>query len=133
MYTARNQIVKTYWIWIKRWLFLSSFFLMFIAIQTYVNYTTIIENTLLVQQQTQRVKDEMSYYKAFQLKYLNSVHAPKLLAHENGVLEYNESIINFKTPVISSTWNNETLKNTYQKKTPREEWKNFFWEKREII
>ena len=34
-----------------------------------------------------RVKDEISYFNNFQLKYLNSSHAKKLLAHENNILE----------------------------------------------
>lgn len=105
---------------------------MFIAIQTYVNYTTIIENTQLVEQQTQRVKDEISYYTTFQLKYLNSDHAPKLLAHENGVLEYNEAVVSFKVPAsIEAEMKKQKEWEDNAKATPRTEWKNFFSEKRE--
>jgi len=32
---------------------------MLVAVQTYVNYTTIFEKTLQVQEQTKRVKDEI--------------------------------------------------------------------------
>lgn len=97
---------------------------MFITIQTYVNYTTIIENTLLVEKETQKVKDEMSYHTIFQIKYLNSNHAQKLLAHENWVLEYNEAVINFKITNQTDKKNEKNIQNTWT--TPRTERKNFF-------
>ncbi|MDO4714169.1 MAG: hypothetical protein Q4B28_06080 [bacterium] len=97
---------------------------MLVAIQTYVNYTTIIENTAIVQAQTQKVRDEISYFNNFQLKYLNSDHAKKLLAHENNLLTPNEAVIAFKIAEIQAQ---ELLPaQELLQLSPREEWLIFF-------
>lgn len=130
MYSARNQILKDYGIFIKRWLVFLNIFFMFLSIQVYVNHNAIIENTQLLEYQTQRVKDEISYFNAFQLKYLNSAHAPKLLAHENAVLNANESIINFSIQVAEDK-EKASFQASNAPATPWQEWKNFFAERLE--
>lgn len=127
MITTFKDYLKQYGTLTKRGLLLLNIFLMLVAIQTYVNYTTIIENTNIVQSQTQRVRDEISYFNNFQLKYLNSDHAKKLLAHEHNLLSPNEAVIAFKLADIQAQ---ELLPATHlSQNSPREEWLLFFGEK----
>ena len=70
-----KSFIKLYASYLKRGFLIFSGIFMLVAVQTYVNYTTIIEKTLQVQEQTKKVKDEISYFNNFQLKYLNSSHA----------------------------------------------------------
>ena len=102
-----------------------------IAVQTYVNYTSIIEQTSQVQDQTKRVKDEISYFNNFQLKYLTSAHAKRLLAHENNILDNGEAIILFKAKQEAEQ--KELVPAEESENTPREEWKIFFSEKIKAI
>ena len=122
-----KSFIKIYAPYLKRWLWIVNVALLMIAVQTYVNYTSIIEQTSQVQDQTKRVKDEISYFNNFQLKYLNSAHAKRLLAHENNILEPWEAVILFKAkkePESKELLPAETLENT-----PREERKSFFSQK----
>lgn len=128
MIEAIKQYIKTYGTLLKWGLVIANFFLMVVAIQTYVNHTKIIENTSLVEQETQRIKDEISYFNNFQLKYLNSEHANRLLSHENNILTPGEAVIAFKA--INKIENTEdTSQIEKEELSPREERKNFFQEK----
>lgn len=122
-----KQIIKKYGTSLKRFLAIASIFWMIIATQTYINYYTIIENTTLVQAQAQNVLDEISYFNNFQLKYLNSEHAQKILAHENNILTYGEALISFQEAPIQTT--GEIAELNQEKLTPRAERKQFFSEK----
>ena len=78
---------------------------MLIAIQTYINYQNILVNTALVQDQAQKVLDEISYFNHFQLKFLNADYAQKFIAHENNILSDGEALITFhiETPALELT------------------------------
>ena len=122
-----KSFIKLYAPYLKRGFLIFSGIFMLVAVQTYVNYITIIEKTLQVEEQTKKVKDEISYFNNFQLKYLNSAHAKRLLAHENNILEPWEAVILFKAkkePESKELLPAETLQNT-----PREERKSFFSQK----
>ena len=122
-----KSFIKIYAPYLKWWLWIVNVALLMIAVQTYVNYTSIIEQTSQVQEQTKKVKDEISYFNNFQLKYLNSAHAKRLLAHENNILEPWEAVILFKAkkePESKELLPAETLQNT-----PRDERKSFFSQK----
>ena len=97
---------------------------MLIAIQTYINYQNILINTASVQEQAQKVLDEISYFNHFQLKFLNVDYAQKFIAHENNILSDGEALITFQIeyPTLELTWS----QTPDPKKTPREERKNFF-------
>ena len=91
---------------------------MLIAIQTYINYQNI------VQDQAQKVLDEISYFNHFQLKFLNADYAQKFIAHENNILSDGEALITFhiETPALELTGSHTPD----PKKSPREERKTFF-------
>lgn len=97
---------------------------MLIAIQTYINYQNILVNTELVQDQAQKVLDEISYFNHFQLKFLNADYAQKFIAHENNILSDGEALITFhiETPTLELTGSHTPD----PKKSPREERKTFF-------
>ena len=126
-----KSFIKLYASYLKRGFLIFSGIFMLVAVQTYVNYTTIIEKTLQVQEQTKRVKDEISYFNNFQLKYLNSAHAKRLLAHENNILDNGEAIILFKAKQEAEQ--KELMPAEESENTPREEWKIFFSEKIKAI
>ena len=126
-----KSFIKIYAPYLKRWLGIVNVALLMIAVQTYVNYTSIIEQTSQVQDQTKRVKDEISYFNNFQLKYLNSAHAKRLLAHENNILDNGEAIILFKAKQEAEQ--KELVPAEESENTPREEWKIFFSEKIKAI
>jgi hypothetical protein len=109
---------------IKRSLLASSIFFMLIAIQTYINYQNILINTASVQEQAQKVLDEISYFNHFQLKFLNVDYAQKFIAHENNILSDGEALITFQieNPSLELTGS----QTPDPKKTPREERKSFF-------
>lgn len=110
--------------WIKRSLIASSIFFMLIAVQTYINYQNILVNTESVEEQAQKVLDEISYFNHFQLKFLNVDYAQKFIAHENNILSDGEALITFQiqTPALELTWSHTPD----PKKSPREERKTFF-------
>lgn len=124
MNSQRKDFVKGYGLVLKWTGFGLSIFFMLVAIQTYVNYTAIIEQTGFVEQQTQKVKDEISYFNNFQLKFLNSEWSSKILAHENGVFLYNEAPIVFKREEIVDA--QALLPTQREIPTPWQEWKTFF-------
>ena len=126
-----KSFIKLYAPYLKRGFLIFSGIFMLVAVQTYVNYTTIIEKTLQVQEQTKKVKDEISYFNNFQLKYLNSAHAKRLLAHENNILDNGEAIILFKAKQEAEQ--KELVPAEESENTPREEWKIFFSEKIKAI
>lgn len=118
--------IKIYGTWIKRGLLLVNIFLMLMATQILVNYTTIIENTETIRVQATKVEEEMAYIKNYQIKFLNSDHAKFFLAHENNILGWWETVVAFKEKKPESEMGNQ---NSQQKITPREEWKMFFAER----
>ena len=119
-----QNLIKQKGFRIKRWLVGSSGFFMLIAIQTYINYQNILVNTALVQDQAQKVLDEISYFNHFQLKFLNADYAQKFIAHENNILSDGEALITFhiETPALELTGSHTPD----PKKSPREERKIFF-------
>lgn len=112
---------------LKRGLLIANIFLMLGAIQIYMNYLMIIETTESVKAQNQKVQDEIDYINNYQLKFLNSEHAKHFLAHENNILGVGETVIAFKEKKAASS--SETTP-TEIRKTPREERKTYFREKR---
>ncbi len=85
--------------WIKYGLIVTNFLVMIIAIKVFINYTTITENIQEVEQQQQRVEDQIAFVEKFQLKYLDSDHAQYFLYHENTLLFPGEKIIAFEKEV----------------------------------
>jgi hypothetical protein len=79
--------IKSHSTLLKRALFIASLFLMLMAIQIYMNYITIIENTETIKKQNSKVQEEIDYINNYQLKYLDSNHAKNFLAHENNILK----------------------------------------------
>lgn len=122
-------MIKKYGTAIKRGLVILFSYLMILSISSYFTYETIIKNTIIIQEQAQIVRDEISYFNHFQLKYLNSEYAKKFLAHENNILEAGEALIAFQqTTPPAEILSNQTIQ---EQKTPREERKLFFAEKLE--
>ena len=98
------------------------------AIQIYMNYITIIENTETIKNQNNRVQEEIAYINNFQMQYLDSSHAKFFLSHENNILKEWETVIAFKW--IEKEVKPEDL-SSQEQPNPREEWKEYFNEKRE--
>lgn len=118
--------IKSHSTLLKRALFIASLFLMLMAIQIYMNYITIIENTETIKKQNSKVQEEIDYINNYQLKYLDSNHAKNFLAHENNILKDGETVIDFKWKENKIDTKIET---TQKQATPWEEWKQFFAEK----
>jgi len=118
--------IKSHSTLLKRALFIASLFLMLMAIQIYMNYITIIENTETIKKQNSKVQEEIDYINNYQLKYLDSNHAKNFLAHENNILKDWETVIDFKWKENKIDTKIET---TQKQATPWEEWKQFFAEK----
>ena len=112
---------------LKWWLFIASLVFMLMAIQIYMNYITIIENTQTIKIQNSKVQEEIDYINNYQLKFLDSNHAKTFLSHENNILKEWETVIDFKWKEKETTIVNEVIKEN----SPREEWKIYFTEKRE--
>jgi hypothetical protein len=98
-----NNIIEEIKLFIKehdstlKWgLFIASIIFMLMAIQIYMNYITIIENTETIKNQNTKVQEEIDYINNFQLKYLDSNHAKNFLSHENNILKDGETVIDFK-------------------------------------
>ena len=112
---------------LKRWLFIAMIIFMLMAIQIYMNYVTIIENTETIKKQNWKVQEEIDYINNYQLKYLDSSHAKNFLSHENNILKDWETVIDFR-------WIKQEVKiNQDEEKkdiTPRDEWKEYFTDKR---
>lgn len=126
--TIKN-FIKKYNTSLKIWLFCLTFFFMIAAIQIYMNYLMIIENTISIQKQNLKAQEEIDYITNFQMKYLNSEHAMNFLAHENNILSVGETVIDFKS-IAQETTDSSTPQ--VETTTPRKEWKIFFnekWEK----
>lgn len=85
--------------WIKYGLILTNFLLMIVAIKVFINYATITENIEEVEQQQQRVEDQIAFVENFQLKYLDSDHAQYFLYHENTLLFPGEKIVAFEKKI----------------------------------
>ena len=111
---------------LKWWLFIASLVFMLMAIQIYMNYITIIENTETIKIQNSKVQEEIDYINNYQLKFLDSNHAKTFLSHENNILKEWETVIDFKWKEKETTVVNEVIKEN----SPREEWKIYFSEKR---
>ena len=129
-----NNIIEEIKLFIKehdstlKWgLFIASIIFMLMAIQIYMNYITIIENTETIKNQNTKVQEEIDYINNFQLKYLDSNHAKNFLSHENNILKDGETVIDFKwTKKEKEIGKNEVKKEI----TPRDEWKGYLSEKR---
>lgn len=66
-------------------------------INTYVNYSTIIETTDTVKHKSDLVQHEMDYAKYFQSRYLASEYGHLFLAHDNNIVFWGEVVIGFKS------------------------------------
>ncbi|MBO4203883.1 hypothetical protein J5893_03570 [bacterium] len=127
----------------KYGLFLLFIVLCVLVINTYVNYSTILETIDTVSHKTDLVQNEMDYSKYFQLRYLASEYGHLFLAHDNNIVFRGEVVIGFK--------NTQDLERTLQdplvhripdrsqtqelekvKLTPQEGWKLFLQEKLDI-
>jgi cell division protein FtsL len=82
-----KNFIKSHSTVLKWILFLVSLLLMLMAIQIYMNYITIIENTENIKKQNSKVQEEIDYINNYQLKYLDSNHAKTFLSHENNILK----------------------------------------------
>lgn len=120
--------VKAHWTVLKWGLFLASIVFMLMAIQIYMNYITIIENTESIKIQNARVQEEIAYINNFQMKYLDSNHAKFFLSHENNILKDWETVIAFKG--IEKEISPEEIAAQNQP-SPRDEWKEYIHEKLE--
>lgn len=123
-----KNFIKEHDTLLKWWLFIASLGFMLMAIQIYMNYITIIDNTESIKKQNTKVQEEIDYINNFQLRYLDSNHAKNFLSHENNILKEWETVIDFKWKEIEIPINIQEEK---KENSPREEWKIFFKEKRE--
>ncbi len=129
-----NNIIEEIKLFIKehdstlKWgLFIASIIFMLMAIQIYMNYITIIENTETIKNQNTKVQEEIDYINNFQLKYLDSNHAKNFLSHENNILKDGETVIDFKWTKKEKEIGKDEVKKEI---TPRDEWKGYLSEKR---
>ncbi len=129
-----NNIIEEIKLFIKehdstlKWgLFIASIIFMLMAIQIYMNYITIIENTETIKNQNTKVQEEIDYINNFQLKYLDSNHAKNFLSHENNILKDGETVIDFKWTKKEKEIGKDEVKKEI---TPRDEWKEYLSEKR---
>ena len=121
-----KNFIKEHDTLLKRWLFIASLGFMLMAIQIYMNYITIIENTDNIKKQNLKVQEEIEYINNYQLKYLDSNHAKNFLSHENNILKEWETVIDFRGKEIEKT---EKIQEEQKESSPWEEWKKFFKEK----
>ena len=98
------------------------------AIQIYMNYITIIENTESIKIQNARVQEEIAYINNFQMKYLDSDHAKFFLSHENNILKDGETVVAFKGIEKEISPEEIAIQN---QPSPRDEWKEYIHEKLE--
>ena len=129
-----NNIIEEIKLFIKehdstlKWgLFIASIIFMLMAIQIYMNYITIIENTETIKNQNTKVQEEIDYINNFQLKYLDTNHAKNFLSHENNILKDGETVIDFKWTKKEKEIGKDEVKKEI---TPRDEWKGYLSEKR---
>ena len=113
-----KNFIKEHDTLLKRWLFIASLGFMLMAIQIYMNYITIIENTDNIKKQNLKVQEEIEYINNYQLKYLDSNHAKNFLSHENNILKEWETVIDFRGKEIEKT---EKIQEEQKESSPWEE------------
>jgi len=123
-----KQFIKEHNSLLKRWFFIASLVFMLMAIQIYMNYVTIIENTETIKKQNIKVQEEIDYINNYQLKYLDSDHAKNFLAHENNILKDGETVIDFQW---IETEEKQEITEVQKEDSHRDEWKQYFSQKRE--
>lgn len=112
-----NKIKVIWWI-IAVWA-------MIIAVQTYVNYSTIVDEEKKVNQDIKALEQEIAYSQNFYIRYLDSDYSSYFLAHKNNILFDWEYVLKLAigNEVISGseidTWN------VVESNTPQESWKIF--------
>ena len=70
---------------------------MLIAIKTYVNYSTIVDEIENVNNNINAVEQEIAYAEKFYSKYLDSEYSMYFLSHKNNILFDLEYIIKIST------------------------------------
>jgi len=116
--------------YIKYWLLWLLIFFMIISIRTYLNYASINDAIVVVDQHKNLVQDEIYFTEKFLIAYLSSDYADYFLSHENNILKWWELIVRFDDADSRVTsWQNivESYTNsiTNSTKSAKEYWKDF--------
>jgi len=69
---------------------------MIISIRTYLNYASINDAIVVVDQHKDLTQDEIYFTEKFLIAYLSSDYADYFLSHENNILKWGEIIIRFE-------------------------------------
>ncbi|GHW02353.1 hypothetical protein AGMMS50249_1390 [candidate division SR1 bacterium] len=68
------------------------------TIKIYVNYLTIINTVVGIDEKNTHVQNDMNYSQYFQSAYLASDYGHLFLAHDNNIVFWGETIISFNYP-----------------------------------
>lgn len=98
---------------------------MLIAIKTYVNYSTIVDEIENVNNNINAVEQEIAYAEQFYSKYLDSEYSMYFLSHKNNILFDGEYIIKISTtPKEEETQDNKNEGKDHHE-TPQESRQRF--------
>lgn len=120
-----QKIVTRHWNKIKVFWWIFAIVVMLIAIKTYVNYSTIVDEIKNVNNNINAVEQEIAYAENFYSKYLDSEYSMYFLSHKNNILFDWEYIIKISTtPKEVENQNNENKEKDHLE-TPQESRQRF--------
>ena len=120
-----QKIVTRHWNKIKVFWWIFAIVVMLIAIKTYVNYSTIVDEIKNVNNNINAVEQEIAYAENFYSKYLDSEYSMYFLSHKNNILFDWEYIIKISTtPKEVENQNNENKEKDHHE-TPQESRQRF--------
>lgn len=125
-------LLEKYSTWIKYGGSFLAFFLLIIAVRTYINFTTIQNTISSTEYEILQTEDKIAFTENFLLKYLDSEYASYFLAHENNNLFAWEYIIQLKeqsTQAAVQQTQISTDQNDNRIQTPQESWQYYLKEK----
>ena len=120
-----HKIITKHWNKIKIIWWVFAIVVMLIAIKTYVNYSTIVDEIKNVNNNINAVEQEIAYAENFYSKYLDSEYSMYFLSHKNNILFDWEYIIKISTtPKEVENQNNENKEKDHHE-TPQESRQRF--------
>ena len=120
-----QKIVTRHWNKIKVFWWAIAIIVMLVAVKTYVNYSTIVNEIDSVNKNIAAVEQEIAYAENFYSKYLDSDYSMYFLSHKNNILFDWEYIIKISTPEISYEDKGQENKKNELNESPQEAWQRF--------
>lgn len=123
------MILQRYSSRIKYWWSVFLFFLVIIAVKTYINFITIKNTIQSTNIEIRKTEEKIAFTENFLLNYLDSEYSSYFLAHENNNLFDWEYIIQLKSEQKQEIPEDIPVKSDKLIQTPQESWQKYLKEK----